>query len=182
VAPSGSAWENAVAVAARVHAANDAADAERRAFFSNPLTAPGSADEGAWHRYIEEAYFRLDPGWQDGFPSAVVLRLPQAADYRRSLPWLRDTLRNTDLPSDAIMLASPNQDNLAAVLAVEVPRLRRGGLRGVRVYVVADDARWPRFAAILAPTGGQLIQVDPAKPIAQRPERLRRFLGDDQTP
>jgi hypothetical protein len=181
VPPAGPAWERALALAGEAHAAQAAGRARQLAFITSPLTGPSTIQERDWHRYLEEAFFRLDPEWNGGYPNKIVLRAPQAADYGLSLPWLREGLRDLVVP-DTLMIASPDQDNLAEVLAVEVPRLPPGALRGIRLYVAADDARWPRFAAILAPTGARLVQLDPVEPIPQRAERLRAFTRGAETP
>jgi hypothetical protein len=170
---AGPAWERALAEARRVRASQVAAEAENDASFANPLLPPSSQEELGWYRYLNEAFFRLDPAWRQGYPATSVLRLPDAADYRASRDDLRATLGEEPYEGQVMMFASPASDNLADVLAAEVGRLRSGALRQARIYIVAADPLWPRMAGIFARSGATLVQIDPAQPIPQRPERLR---------
>jgi hypothetical protein len=174
VAPGGPAWAHARAEATRVVAVQRREIAEAEARFRNPLVGPTTAKEGDWHLYLGEAFFRIDPNWREDYPQTVVLRSPAAADYAPSEQWLRDGLDGDPVRSDVLMIASPaSSDNLVRLLKADVSRRRPGFLRRVRVYVVVDDVHRDAVAAALAPSGARFIQIDPRKPIPQRPERLR---------
>jgi hypothetical protein len=182
VPPAGPAWERALARAAQAAEAQAAGEERQRAFMTNPLLAPTTTDEGDWYVYLRDAFFRLNWAESMGVSRTVVLRSPLAPDYTLSVPLVRDALRDSHEPGDTLLLGSPDQDNLVTLLTAEVRRLRPGALRGLRLYVVADDARWPRFAAILAPTRAQLVQLDPTEPIPQPAERLRAHLQREEVP
>jgi len=51
-----------------------------------------------------------------------------------------------------------------------------GVLAGRRVYVVADAAHHEPVAKALQRSGADYVRIDPSTPIAQRPERLQRYL------
>jgi hypothetical protein len=163
------------------------------AFLRDPLRAPATADERAWHEYAREAIARLETptplpadaaddevgaellaGLLDTVePTTTVLRDHEAADYSASLRWLREALAEPPHgPDDVRIFASPSQENLAAALAREASRVRLGSLAGVKIYAVLEDPYWPSVRAALAATGATLIQLDPTRPIAQKPERL----------
>lgn len=170
---AGPAWERALATAAGARRAQLAAEAVQTAFFTAPLRAPEGVEKLHWYQYLAEAFFRLDPDWRDNYPATNVLRMPRAPDYAASRANLRTELGEDNYEGRVMMFASPAPENLADVLAAEVGRLRPGALREAKIYVVASDALWPRMVEIFARTGATLVQVDPAEPIPQRPERLR---------
>lgn len=91
------------------------------------------------------------------------------------MKWVREALKENHYEGDAISFASPAQDNLVKALADAARRVPDGKLKGVRVYVAVGDALWPQVTAALARSGAEMIQIDPAKPIPQRPERLREL-------
>jgi hypothetical protein len=137
-----------------------------------PLLGPPSDKESDWHAYLREAYFRLDADWQEGFPGTTVLRLPEAKDYAASRRWVQEALAEDAYEGRVLMFASPSQENLTAVLQKESKAVGKGKLKGVRIYVAVGDHYWPPIEEALRPTGATLIQIDPANPIAQRPQRL----------
>jgi hypothetical protein len=174
--PDTEAWRAALAQASRVAAQKRADAAAWRAAFIAPLTGPEGADESAWHHYLDEAFFRLDPDWKDGYAAIKVLRAPDAADYAPSEDWLRETLLDKALPPRVVMIASPaSPDNLVAVLERITAQVKPGALKKARLYVVAGDAWRARIQSALARTGAAVIVLDPKRPIPQRPERLKRL-------
>lgn len=174
-AHAGAAWSAALAAADRVNAENDEAAAAQLAWFKAPLFAPQIADEQAWHEYLRESFLRLASDWQEGSTGTTVLRLPDAPDYRPSVKWVHEALKEDHYEGEAISFASPVQDNLVKILIDAARRVPDGKLKGVRVYVAVGDALWPQVTAALAHSGAEMIQIDPAKPIPQRPERLREL-------
>lgn len=178
LAPDPRAWAHALHEAHKVAAEQRAAQAAADAAFVAPLLGPKTDRDEDWHRYLVEAFFRLDPGWKNDFPATKVLRLPQRKDYEASVGFLRRALRDGTNQDSALMLASPSQDNLVRVLSEEVATVPHGWLKQARVYVVVDDAHTTAVARILAPTGATYIQLDPGKPIPQRKERLDAYMAN----
>lgn len=171
--PGGAAWDEARRGACLVGAADRAASRRQ----SEPLTGPSAGGEREWHGYLSEAFYRTDPSWQENAPMTKVLRSRQASDYAASLVWLREALRENPSPGDVRMFASPSQSHLAATLAQEAARLRPRSLRGVTLYLALGDADWRLAEQALAPTGARLVQLDPARPLPQRPERMPPTTG-----
>jgi hypothetical protein len=169
------AWSQALASVREVNGFDESNAAEEKARFIGPLTVPGSNDERPWHQYLAEAFFRLDPDWEKGYPHTNVIRLPQQQDAAKSITWLEEALRD-DQPRDVVMIACPSQDHLVRILAKVFADLSPGELKGTRIYVAADDAHTAAIARALAHTGAQYIQLDPAEPIPQSKERLNRYL------
>lgn len=177
--PTDGSWERALAEAARTRKAQEAAEAAEDARFRAPLVAPTTTAEVEWHNYLREAFFRLDPDWNDGYPTVQVLRDPKAADYAPSEIWLREELTDEHVPSErVIMIASPaSPDNLVKVLTAIIVTLKPNALRGTRLYAAVPSSHRARVAAVFAPTTATFIHLDPTVPIAQRPERLERRFG-----
>jgi hypothetical protein len=171
VAPDEKAWSEALTSAMQVNAENRAWEAKHKAEFIAPLTDHRSDDESDWHRYLLEAFFRVDPGWKNGYPATTVLRLPQHKDYQASVGFLNDALHD-ELRTGVVMIASPSQDNLVHVLSGIAVTVPRGWLKKARVYVAVDDAHTAEVARMLLPTGAKYVQLDPGKPIPQRKARL----------
>lgn len=170
-------WPAALASAREVNAENRKDEAIARARFIAPLTSPHGDTDEDWHRYLIEAFFRLDSNWKDDYPQTKVLRLPQRSDYQVSVGFLRDALHDTLSQDGALMIASPSQDNLVRVLTELGPRVPRGWLKAARVYVAVDNAHKAAAAKALARSGARFIQLDPGKPIPQNKERLDAYLS-----
>jgi hypothetical protein len=173
-------WQKARAAAQQVATVKrDQAEQQKRAFVA-PLVAPGENTESAWHDYLREAFFRTARDWKDNTPATTVLRDPASPDYAASEGWLREELRPEGYANDPIAIASIAPfDFLAERMKAILADAPRGKLKGSRIYVVAPSAALPMLEAILAPTGGTVICLDPTQPIPQRPERLKRYLSRD---
>ncbi len=174
----GTEWQNVLSevrvVARKKRAEQDVWDAEFRA----PLLAPKGAKELDWYLYLQEAFFRADPNWEEDYPETKVLRSPNASDYGPSEMYLRDALLQKDLPASVIMIASPaSPDNLIAVLAKIVHEMKPGSLKNARIYVAVPHSYKDRALAALAPTGAKLIYLDPTRGIPQRGKRLKQHFG-----
>lgn len=170
--PSGRAWEAALAEVAKVNAVQAEEQAKWVAEMRRPLEAPTTSDNTDWMRYLYEAFRRVAPDWDEQIPMAMTLVLPSEEDYGEDLDLFVGVLQEgeTEDGGNSFIVASPDQSNMAAVLVEAASEL--GKLKGKRLYIVADDAHWPALKAALTPTGVELIQIDPTKPIPQRPERL----------
>jgi hypothetical protein len=173
IAPSGRAWDAALAQARSTSAAQIAAEEAWEREFLAPLIGPSSGGEREWHGYLREAFFRIDPDWRETFPATNVLRLPSASDYQPSEDWLRATLGEEAYGGGVVMVASLSEENLVRVLEQIGDHLRPLSLRGVRVYVVAAPVHWRRIERALAASGAEFVPLDPSVAIPQRPERLR---------
>ena len=162
----------AAAAAARL------AEIERREAYvelmTEPLAVPHSSDPEPWNAYLREAFKRLAPDWQMNNPRNMLVRRPDAPPYEGAFsPDPRTIFAERILPQ-AIAVGSPEGVALAPALAPIVRPRRAGWLRGIRLYIVADDAAWPQLVELFRTSGATLIQLDPATPIPQRPERLPR--------
>ncbi|MGN2254860.1 hypothetical protein ACFWZ4_15900 [Frateuria sp. GZRe12] len=174
--PDPQAWARALRSAREVAAGLRASRARWEAAFLAPLRAPNSDEDKDWSGYLVEAFFRLDPGWEDDYPGTTVLRVPQRKDYQASVGFLREALHDEASQTGVLMFASPSQDNLVHVLGREAATVPRGWLKNARVYVVVDDAHTAAVAKALASTGATYIQIDPGTPIPQRKARLDAYM------
>lgn len=173
VAPDGPAWDAALASVRVTRASQIAAEKERIRALTEPLRGPTTKGELEWHLYLQEAFFRLDPNWSQDYPATTVLRDPAAGDYRASEKWVVDAITEREMTATVLAFASPSSiDNLVRVLGQAARKVRPGKLHNARIYVAVGDADRDRVAAALAPTGARFIQLDPARPIPQRPERV----------
>ncbi len=176
VPPSGAAWERALAKALAVAKAYDVADAERRAAFLAPLIAPAKPDEPDWHDYLREAYYRIDPDWEEGYPATAVLQDPRSTGYSQSAKWLRDELKGQAALASGLSLATlAPPEHFLIELEKAARAIKPGAAAGAPIYVAIPAAWKDRVAAALAPTGATFIHLDPAVPIPQRPERIERL-------
>lgn len=179
--PTDGSWERALSQAARAWKAQEAAEAAADARFRAPLLGPTTTSEGDWYQYLVEAFFRIDPDWDGGYPAVRTLRDPKAANYAPSESWLREELTDQNVPAKrVIMIASPaSPDNLVKVLTAIIRTMKPNALEGVRLYAAVPASHRARVAAALAPTAVTFIHLDPAVPIPQRPERLERRFSKD---
>jgi len=175
------AWGDAVRSAHEANQERIAQEAAAKVRFISPLAPPDSADDRDWHSYLIEAYFRLDPDWNGGFPATKVVRLPNDPGYEKSVAWVREALTDELHATGVTMFASPSQDSLVDALSVEASKIGKGARSGARLYVVADSAHFASVRAALEHTGATVVQIDPAIPIPQRKERIERYLGQDPT-
>lgn len=172
-----SAWDAAQAKARKVLAAEVAFEASEKAAFLAPLFGPNANTERAWHGYLREAVGRLIG--DDDTPSTTVLRLPGAHDYAASEAWVHDAL--TQSYADKVALASLSEPNLVAVLKKIVSTLSDRSLAKVTAFIAVSDQNWPAIVATMRRSGARLVQLNPAKAIPQRPERIARRYGPEGT-
>ena len=173
----GAEWGLALARAEAVASQQREADRKARERFVAPLSPPAAGNEiPDWHRYLVEAFFRVDPDWQDGYPSTKVIDPRSSESYLKSLGFLHEKLSGDCGHGCVVMIASPSQDVLVDGLSEVGAGIPPGTLKGSRVYVVADAAHAETARAALANTGAKFIQVDPARPIPQRKKRLDKLL------
>lgn len=171
--PTGPAWDSALAKANQITAANAASEAVQRAAFVAPLAAPATTDERSWHGYMREAFLRVDPDWKRRSPSTTVLRAPTAPNYAPSVGWVRDAIQR-GWDDDVVMLAAPTSpDQLVAIIVETAPKLKPRSLRTTRVYVAVPAAEADAIRKALAPTGAEVVRLNTATQLPQRPERLR---------
>jgi hypothetical protein len=171
--PEGPAWENALAASARVRSEQRAWAARRLSYMTDPLLGPVDGNREAWEAYLTEAYYRLFPG--PVHPTGWSLSRPGSPRYAEDRSFVASILRSPRNPSVAILLASPDEEDLIGFLSETLGRVPRGSWRGNSLYIAAHDANWPRIAALIQPTGAVPAQIDPTEPIPQLPERLRIY-------
>lgn len=170
---SANAWDAAQTTGRKALAAQVALEASAKAAFLAPLLGPKANAEREWHDYLREAVGRLIG--DDETPSTTVLRLPGAHDYAVSKTWVRDAL--TESYADKVALASLSEPNLVAVLKKVTSTLPDRSLSKVTVFIAVSDQNWPKIVATMRRSGAKIVQLDPAKAIAQRPERIARRYG-----
>lgn len=167
-------WQSVLVEADSVNAAQQKAEEDRRDFLTKPLLGPVSNDQTSWHEYLQEAFARLTPDWQEDSTWTTVLRLPTAKDYTPSKKWIRERLR--DKYGDNVAFATLSPPNLISVLRKEAAGFKRGRLSHLTIYLALEDAYWAEAVKILEPTGAKLVQLDPTEPIPQNPERLKAMV------
>lgn len=166
-------WAAARHQGCRVLVSQRAAEAAQKAAFLAPLLGPREPSEGAWHEYLREGFARLRGAGAS--TSTTVLRMPDAKDYAASESWVREAL--VDPLGDDVALATMSEPNLVAVLQKIARSVPKGSLAHLTVYVAAGDRNWRAMTSAISGTGATLVQLDPATPIAQRPERIAGHYG-----
>ncbi|MBI5940677.1 MAG: hypothetical protein HY859_09650 [Caulobacterales bacterium] len=175
--PQGPDWDAALTVASARAAEIRRATAERRRWFTEPLSPPIATtnEDFAWTRYLYHAHLRLtgcDEREDECMVDTVFIPAGDEAEARANI---RKAFERPFFGNDVILFGSPSPERMAALLGDEVRKVGRGKLKGVSVYILAGDALWPRLKTTFAHTGGRLIQIHPDKPIPQRPEALGNF-------
>ena len=178
VPPAGKAWTEANEAAVAENARRKQAEEDEKQRFIAPLAAPRDGDVGAWHGYLTDAFFRLDPEWDEGYPATKVAPLPGDPKFKLLNGYVGDALSDDMNANGVIMIASPSQDALVKALQQQAKRAKPGSLAKARIYVAADNAHMPEARAALAHTGANIIQLDIDTSIPQRKERLERYLKD----
>lgn len=173
---TGPAWNDALASAEAADRELTRQRAAARKRFIEPLAAPVAGDETDWHDYLSEAFFRIDPDWEDDYPATQVIPLPGAGNFDLVSGYLGDALADEMNADDAIMVASPSQEVLVDVLEEQAKRVKPGALSEARVYVATDARHVQRARGALAHTGAEFIQIDIDGTIPQRQVRLDRYL------
>lgn len=168
------AWASALGKVEAVNRSMDAAEAERDRRFREPLRVPAEPTEGTMYEFLIEAFFRISPDWDDGYPATKVLRHPEADNYAASEGWLREALVDS-YSGRTIMIAGLSESALVELLVRIGPDLAPKSLTDVTVYVVVSAEAWPAVRRALAHTGAALVHLDTALDIPQRPERLDRY-------
>lgn len=169
------AWQAALATGRKVRAEQIAWEATAKAAFLAPLVGPKANAEREWHDYLREAIGRLIG--DDDTLSTTVLRAPGVKDCAVSETWVHDAL--TESYADKVALASLSEPNLVSVLEKITSKLPDRSLSSVTVFVAVSGKYWPDVLATMQRSGAKLVQLDPAKAIPQRPERIARRYGRD---
>jgi hypothetical protein len=169
VPPGGARWEAALAQAAKVAASARAEKTETAARLLAPLVGPDSADDHDWYVYAVEAFRRSGA---EGSPWALVLPARGAPDFAQQAAIIGRVLNEKPDGLNVRLFASPSQEALAELIESAARKVEPGRLKGDRIYVAVSDGLSGRVAAALAHTGAEFIQIDPSKPIPQRPNRL----------
>lgn len=172
-------WRPALAQASATLARQRTERAAWEQRFLQPARAPVDGNETSWRQYLEDAFFRLGDDGRDRYPTIRVLCAPAAPDYAASADAMRDALLEARVDG-TIMLGSPSQAGLLDFLREEARRMHAGTLTGLRIYLALDDTRFALAKAMLEPRGAKLIQLDPAKSIPQRADRLREYAERDR--
>lgn len=172
------AWSDALASAREAAREIKQQEAAARKRFIEPLAAPVTGDVADWHAYLSEAFFRIDPDWEEGYPSTKVIPLRGAGNFERISGYLGDAMTDEMNAAGAIMVASPYQEVLVEVLEAQAKRVKPGALSGARVYVATDARHVQQAWDALAHTGAQFLQIDIDETIPQRKVRLERYLGN----
>lgn len=164
------AWTVARSSAGRVNAARRAIEEADRAARIAPLLAPRSNDVAEWFQYLREAFFRVDPDWDDRYPETIVVPRLGASNYRPSIDHLKESLGDEYV--DVVMIAGQDEAALLRALENVSSKLRPGSLRKAKIYVAASVGARARLDTLFAHSGAKPIILDPSDPIPQRPERL----------
>lgn len=172
--PQGRVWEAALRGSEQVNKRLDEEEAEHNAWLRTPLPAPTSDEDIAWGRYMFEAHRRVTPVWpMKDSPFIFGLPRPSDEDYAREAEWLVEIIEETDFETkDEFVASSPDQDSLVRVLVAAAPRFKPGSLKGKWLFLVVSDRHWPALQAAFAGSGAELVQINPDRPIPQRPERM----------
>ncbi len=177
VAPlANAAWTRAMAAAAPLAARSKAEEAAWRAGLIAPLSPPSSTANDEWNRYMYQAVRRLAPqGPQRGFDPVWILPASGTPEYADRSKAIREVFAEWDEKSDLAFASPTNPAALARMLAESAQAAPAGRLTGSRLFVALPPAFASGVSDALSRTGAAVIIFDPAVPIPQRPEELRKI-------
>ncbi|MBC2776354.1 hypothetical protein [Parasphingopyxis marina] len=165
-------WAGVEQSARHISEERQAAEREREEAFVRPLLAPIDGTVTDWHQYLNEAFNRVDPDWPYSSASTTVFYPPDHERHEQSIGWARENLHDMHFEGDSMMFASPSQTALADILIELAGEIAPDDLDGVQIYVAADNEHSESIEAAFQYTGAQYVQLDPAREIEQRPERM----------
>lgn len=169
-------WTLALASAAVAIEARKQHEAERTAFFTEPLFAPDDPDMRGWHNYLFEAFYRLTPGYlDDTFTSTTVLFPPSNKRHDESVRWLIEEFTDAadNFVGSNIAVASPESaSGLIRALDRAAGGVAPGILAGSTIYVSIAADHHANVETSLANTGATFVWLDPEAGIPQRAERV----------
>lgn len=164
---------------AKANRADAVAERKRLDFLIAPLFGPNPANVKSLDKYLREAFWRVNPmGIEGGCANAVIPKSdePDKRFYKLSVDWLSVVLLKDAGGDRNVSIAAMPSDDPFKVLRDMVAPLKAGSLKHLTIYFMATDAQWPDVEQIFAGRGAKLVQLNPEKPILQRPERLIFFL------
>ncbi|MGH8061003.1 MAG: hypothetical protein ACREO7_03195 [Pseudoxanthomonas sp.] len=167
-APSGPAWEQALASAARVRAMQEEEERAFRARRAAPLSAPGSDDQNAWREYLTELMVRSTSDLQD-FPRLYLLPAERDPDYSKRRAMISSVIASSfhmqfARPGHAYF-SSPASARLAELLAEELGKLLPVALQGYEITFVGEAGLDAKVQAAALRAGAKYSFVDVSKPI-----------------
>lgn len=152
------------------------------AFERNDLAYPATTDKDDWRRYLHHAVERLKPA-DEGDDALEDSTDPFAGVFGETTFELLDrgAYMEKDFRDDfRLALVAPakelrrrwfaarDQARLVSEVERAAKKIKPGQLTGAEMRFFADDAHWPRIAAVLAASGASLEQIDIATPIPPR--------------
>ncbi len=160
------------------HKSQVAGTNEYIAYQRNDLVAPSGNDRDQWTRYWYQAMQRLRPDEPpvdgDLFGDEIDFELLGRGEYMEKD--FRDGFNEALLaPRDEIprrWFTSVDQNLMTSQIEKISKKIRPGQLVGVEMRFFVDSAYWPRISKALSASGAQLVQINPAIPIPQKPEAL----------
>lgn len=173
---AGRAWKEASDSASKASIRRQALLEAQRKRFVSPLAAPRNGNVTDWHGYLVDAFFRIDPKWEERYPATKVVPLAGDPKFALLSRYLGEALSGKVNANGVIMIASPSQEVLVSVLREQARKVKKGFLANTRVYAAADEAHMPAVRAALAHTGAQVVQLDIDTPIPQRKEAIDNYL------
>lgn len=169
-------WDRALIAAREVCAEVEAEQAKWYEEFKAPLTAPVKGDFGAWRNYLREAYFRVAPGADPGYPAVgfVAAGLPEADERdQRQVRELLDAAVEEE--QSAIVLGSPDPARLVRLVSQVVSELKPDKLRKMHVYLAVTPELRQAAARGVEPSGVAFSAIDISAPIPQSSARLEQL-------
>lgn len=179
--PEASAWSSALAKTRTLALARVEAHLEWLDFMRTPLLAPHGCDGREWESYLDEAVQRLIPKRENGpYPSTYVLDPKDLRKRSNAVFFLRLGLTKPANEANVLVAAAPcNAGALARELTDMMPEVKEGSLTQTTLYLSVRHEEFDRSAQVLAPSGVQLVWLDPDFPI---PQVANRVPGPDKEP
>lgn len=155
-----------------IRRAREKAEADRQAYLRAPLSAPDGCDTAEWHGYLIEAFYRLTPTYLDSpYPTETVLFPTGHTKNEDSINWLIENVVDA-WEGDDLAIAAPCDAPLLVQALERALAARESAMDGMTFYIVGSGELRDRVAALVEAAGAELVYLDTAQSIPQRPERI----------
>lgn len=178
--PAREVWHAVLAVAKQSGSEAEKQQAEWRAKFVAPLTAPHAGDVQAWDTYLMLAWFRSSPEADRYSARTQYLAPRERPGHEASIRQLRKELERLTEWSDTLVAGSASPSELVEILREFAAAISRDALRSKRLALALGSTDFATARGILLPTGATLIHIDPTAPLPQSEENLRWLENSEQ--
>ena len=165
VAPSGRAWEEAMATTGALEEKRWAAWLAFRKQRASPLSAPTTAATAAWREYVFELRDRIAGDGEDMIGMVLAAHGEKPNFHETAVSdWVKRFDDTEDYGWRAMVLASPRSETLATLLVNAFGARDRDSMQRAHLVFVGTPTEGARVAEAAMHTGAKITRVDVSRP------------------